>query len=198
MAEPRPSGHGLFDAAAQASLDPPDAVRGRVGHAGDALAEEVRGCYPEASCAEFCRDNETGVRCELIEGTCTPRTALLASVRPPDDRRRAGTFSGGNQQKLLLARAVLANPEVLIIDQPTAGVDVGTKAQIHRLLRGMADQGKAVLVISDDIDEIVALSDRLLVMRNGRLVAERSRASIDRDELLALISVGAAAPATTT
>jgi len=129
------------------------------------------------------------------------RTAKKAivdfEVRPPDDRRRAGTFSGGNQQKLLLARAVLANPEVLIVDQPTAGVDVGTKAQIHRLLRGMADEGKAVLVISDDIDEIVALSDRLLVMRNGRLVAERSRTSVDRDEVLALISVGAPKPAAT-
>lgn len=61
----------------------------------------------------------------------------------------------------------------------------------------MADEGKAVLVISDDIDEIVGLSDRLLVMRNGRLVAERSRASVDRDELLALISVGAPKPAAT-
>jgi ribose transport system ATP-binding protein len=118
-------------------------------------------------------------------------------VRPPDERQRAGTFSGGNQQKLLLARAVLANPDVLIIDQPTAGVDVGTKAQIHRLLRDMADQGKAVLVISDDIDEIVALSDRLLVMRNGRLVAERSRASVDRDEVLTLISMGVPKPPTT-
>jgi ribose transport system ATP-binding protein len=129
------------------------------------------------------------------------RTAKKAivdfEVRPPDERRRAGTFSGGNQQKLLLARALLANPDVLVIDQPTAGVDVGTKAQIHRLLRGMADQGKAVLVISDDIDEIVALSDRLLVMRNGRLVAERSRASVDRDEVLALISMGAPKPAAT-
>jgi ABC-type sugar transport system ATPase subunit len=119
-------------------------------------------------------------------------------VRPADDRRRAGTLSGGNQQKLLLGRAFLANPDVLIVDQPTAGVDVGTKAQIHRLLRAMAEQGKAVLVISDDIDEIVALSDRLLVMSNGTLVAERSRASVNRDEVLALISFGALRPPAST
>jgi ABC-type sugar transport system ATPase subunit len=112
------------------------------------------------------------------------------SVRPPDDTRRAGTFSGGNQQKLLLARAILAQPDVLVVDQPTAGVDVGTKAQIHRVLRAMAGQGKAVLVVSDDVEEILALSDRLLIMRNGRIVAERRRGAVDRGDLVALISVG--------
>jgi ribose transport system ATP-binding protein len=112
------------------------------------------------------------------------------SVRPPDDTRRAGTFSGGNQQKLLLARAILAQPDVLVVDQPTAGVDVGTKAQIHRVLRAMAGQGKAVLVVSDDVEENLALSDRLLIMRNGRIVAERRRGAVDRGDLVALISVG--------
>jgi ribose transport system ATP-binding protein len=112
------------------------------------------------------------------------------SVRPADDTRRAGTFSGGNQQKLLLARAILAQPDVLVVDQPTAGVDVGTKAQIHRVLRAMAGQGKAVLVVSDDVEEILALSDRLLIMRNGRIVAERRRGAVDRGDLVALISVG--------
>lgn len=113
------------------------------------------------------------------------------SVRPASDDRRAGTFSGGNQQKLLLARAIIAEPDVLVVDQPTAGVDVGTKAQIHRILRGLADQKKAVLVISDDIEEILALSDRLLIMRNGVLVGERRRGGVDKDELVSLISVGA-------
>jgi ABC-type sugar transport system ATPase subunit len=102
-----------------------------------------------------------------------------------------GTFSGGNQQKVLLARAIIAEPDVLVVDQPTAGVDVGTKAQIHRILRGLADQKKAVLVISDDIEEMLALSDRLLIMRNGSLVGERLRGGVDKDELVSLISVGA-------
>jgi ribose transport system ATP-binding protein len=111
-------------------------------------------------------------------------------VRPAHGGRPAGTFSGGNQQKLLLARSVLAEPDVLIVDQPSAGVDVGTKAQIHKLLRELADTGKAVLVISDDIEEIIALSDRILTMRNGRIVVESARGSVDPDQLLSLIATG--------
>jgi ribose transport system ATP-binding protein len=109
-------------------------------------------------------------------------------IRPADARRRAETFSGGNQQKLLLARAILAGTEVVIIDQPTAGVDVGTKAQIHRILREVADEGKAILVISDEVDELLAISDRLLVMRDGLVVTERDRSQIEREELLVLMS----------
>ncbi|MDA8297287.1 MAG: sugar ABC transporter ATP-binding protein [Actinomycetota bacterium] len=93
-------------------------------------------------------------------------------VRPADDRRQVATLSGGNQQKVLFARAALARPDVLIVDQPTAGVDVGTKAEIHQLLRDLAGEGKGVLVISDDVDELVGLAHRIVVMRRGRLVAE--------------------------
>jgi len=105
-------------------------------------------------------------------------------VRPPDGQRRAETFSGGNQQKLLLARAVLARPLVLIVDQPTAGVDVGTTVQIHRILREEAERGAGVLVISDDIDEIVTTCDRALIMQRGRLVAERAGEDLTREALL--------------
>jgi ribose transport system ATP-binding protein len=105
-------------------------------------------------------------------------------VRPGEPERPAATFSGGNQQKLLLARAVLSGAEVLIIDQPTAGVDVGTKAQIHRILRALAGEGKAILMLSDEIDELLGLSDRLLVMREGELVAEHDRGGVERSELI--------------
>jgi ribose transport system ATP-binding protein len=109
-------------------------------------------------------------------------------VRPPEERRAAMTFSGGNQQKLLLARAILADTDVLLIDQPTAGVDVGTKAQIHRILRAAAGRGKAILIVSDEIDELLGLSDRLVVMRDGRLIAERARGEIERHDLIELIA----------
>jgi ABC-type sugar transport system ATPase subunit len=105
-------------------------------------------------------------------------------VRPGEPERPAATFSGGNQQKLLLARAVLSGAEVLIIDQPTAGVDVGTKAQIHRILRALAEEGKAILMLSDEIDELLGLSDRLLVMREGELVAEHDRGGVERSQLI--------------
>ncbi|MEX0599020.1 MAG: ATP-binding cassette domain-containing protein, partial [Rhodothermales bacterium] len=88
--------------------------------------------------------------------------------------QEAGTLSGGNQQKLLLARTLAAQPQVLIFDEPTRGVDVGAKREIWQLIRELADSGKAVLVISSEIEEVLALSDRILVMRAGRLAAEFS------------------------
>jgi ABC-type sugar transport system ATPase subunit len=109
-------------------------------------------------------------------------------VRPGEPERAASTFSGGNQQKLLLARVVLSGVEVLIIDQPTAGVDVGTKAQIHRMLRSLADEGKAILIVSDEIDELLGLTDRLLVMREGELVSEYERGGIGRGDLIAEVA----------
>jgi ABC-type sugar transport system ATPase subunit len=109
-------------------------------------------------------------------------------VRPAEGERPAAMFSGGNQQKLLIARTVLSDAEVLIIDQPTAGVDVGTKAQIHRILRSLADDGKAILVLSDEIEELLGLGDRILVMRDGALVSEHVKGSLGQGELNAAMA----------
>jgi ABC-type sugar transport system ATPase subunit len=111
-------------------------------------------------------------------------------VSPADIDSQVGTLSGGNQQKIVLGKALAANPDVLIIDQPTAGVDVGTKAQIHRLLRQRADAGAAVLVVSDDIDELYALGDRMYVMHQGELICSGTPPEFSRDRLIELISVG--------
>jgi ABC-type sugar transport system ATPase subunit len=119
----------------------------------------------------------------------TARSAIERfEVRPAEEERPGSTFSGGNQQKLLLARAILADTDVLVIDQPTAGVDVGTKAQIHRILRNAAANGKAILCISDEIDELLALGDRLVVMRDGHVIAERLRGEVGREELITTMS----------
>ena len=82
------------------------------------------------------------------------------------------SLSGGNQQKVLMAKWVATNPRVLLLDEPTRGVDVGAKAEIHRTIRQLADSGLAVLVVSSDLPEVLALADRLLVMREGRLRGE--------------------------
>ncbi len=95
-------------------------------------------------------------------------------IRPPDVRLKTANFSGGNQQKIVLAREMGRDPAVLVIGQPTRGVDVGAIEFIHRRIIEMRDAGKAVLLVSVELDEIRALSDRILVMFAGRVVGERT------------------------
>src|SRR6185503_17111553 len=95
------------------------------------------------------------------------------------------TLSGGNQQKVVLGRW-LRDTRVLLLDEPTRGVDVSAKAEIHRDLRELAGKGMALLVASSEIPELVALCDRIVVMREGRVAGERSRAQATPAEILAL------------
>ncbi|MET0169212.1 MAG: ABC transporter ATP-binding protein, partial [Aliihoeflea sp.] len=94
-------------------------------------------------------------------------------VRPRNERLKTANFSGGNQQKIVLARELEKDPGVLVIGQPTRGVDVGAIEFIHRRLIDMRDQGRAVLLVSVELDEIRSLSDRILVMFDGKIVGER-------------------------
>jgi len=94
----------------------------------------------------------------------------LLDIQTPSLDQRVNNLSGGNQQKVLFGEWLATEPEVLIVDEPTRGIDVGTKAEIHRLLRDLADQGKAVMVISSDLLEVLRISDRIAVMNRGMLV----------------------------
>jgi rhamnose transport system ATP-binding protein len=85
---------------------------------------------------------------------------------------RVGTLSGGNQQKVMLAKWLNTQPKILIVDEPTRGIDVGAKAEVHQIIRDLAAKGVAVIVISSDLPEVLSLADRVLVMREGRLVGE--------------------------
>jgi len=102
-------------------------------------------------------------------------------VRPPSPDLKTANFSGGNQQKIVLAREIGQDPEVLIVGQPTRGVDVGAIEAIHRRLIEMRDAGKAVLLVSVELDEVRALSDRVLVMFDGRLMGELSGDAGERE-----------------
>ncbi|HYU67177.1 MAG TPA: sugar ABC transporter ATP-binding protein, partial [Jatrophihabitantaceae bacterium] len=93
-------------------------------------------------------------------------------------------LSGGNQQKVVLAKWLARRPSLLIVDEPTRGIDVGTKAEVHRLLDELVSEGVAVLMISSELPEVVGMADRVLVLREGRLVAELSRAQADEDAIM--------------
>src|SRR5207249_5251349 len=92
-------------------------------------------------------------------------------IKAPSPDMRAGNLSGGNQQKLALARWLAAKPKVLILDEPTQGVDIGAKAEIHKLIRRLAAQGLTMLMISSELPEILGMSDRIAVMRGGTIAA---------------------------
>jgi rhamnose transport system ATP-binding protein len=94
-------------------------------------------------------------------------------------------LSGGNQQKVVLAKWLATKPQVLILDEPTRGIDVGTKAEVHRLISQLAGQGLAILMISSELPEVLGMSDRILVMREGRLTGEFSRAEATQEGIMA-------------
>ena len=96
----------------------------------------------------------------------------------------AWTLSGGNQQKVVLAKWLARRPALLIIDEPTRGIDVGTKAEVHRILDELVSQGVAVLMISSELPEVLGMADRVLVIREGRLVAELARADADEASVM--------------
>lgn len=104
-------------------------------------------------------------------------------VRPPAPLLKTANFSGGNQQKLVIAREIETDPKVLIVAQPTRGVDIGAIEFIHRQIFALRDAGKAILLVSVELDEIFALADRVLVMCGGRLVGERRTAETDHNEI---------------
>ncbi len=109
-------------------------------------------------------------------------------VRTPGFEARAAGLSGGNQQKLVLAKWLAAKAKILILDEPTRGVDVGAKAEIHALIDQLAREGSAILLISSELPELLRLSSRILVVRGGRLAGEASRESATQDGLLRLMA----------
>jgi L-arabinose transport system ATP-binding protein len=95
-------------------------------------------------------------------------------------------LSGGNQQKVVLARWLARRPKVLILDEPTRGIDVGAKAEIYRIIADLAHDGIALLVISSELPEVLGLADRIIVIKDGRIAGELSRAEATEEKILSL------------
>jgi len=120
------------------------------------------------------------------EAAAVQAAARRFDVRAAGLDQPAGTLSGGNQQKLLLARATMKRPAVLLLDEPTRGVDVGARAEIYALMNALTREGLAILMISSDLPEILGMSDRIVVMREGRTRGELPRAEATPERVMAL------------
>jgi len=126
-----------------------------------------------------------------IESAAESQRAALA-IKTPSLDQAVANLSGGNQQKVLLSRWLLTLPDILMIDEPTRGIDVGAKAEIHRLMSELAQQGKAIVMVSSELPEVLGMSDRVLVMREGRIAGELTRADATQERVLRLATGPAA------
>ena len=109
------------------------------------------------------------------------------NIRTPSVFQRVANLSGGNQQKVVLTKWLFANPEVLILDEPTRGIDVGAKFEIYEIINGLADQGKGVVMISSEMPEILGMCDRIYVMNEGQIVGELSGDFANQERIMSLI-----------
>ena len=125
------------------------------------------------------------------ERIASSRMIKKFGVRLADQEQDLLSLSGGNQQKVIIARWLDEKPRVCILDEPTKGIDVGAKAEIHRLIRELAEDGVAVLLVSSDMPELLALSHRIVVMHKGRNVGELTPEEYQPDLILRLASTGA-------
>ena len=103
---------------------------------------------------------------------------------------KVGSLSGGNQQKVVLAKCMLSHPKVLIVDEPTRGIDVGAKAMIYKLMLEMTKQGIAIIMISSEMPELIGMSDRVIVMSNGKVAGELEGDEVKKQEEILRLALG--------
>ncbi len=173
-ADPREAGEIEVHGTARDIRSPQDAVAAGIGYLSEdrkqfglALGIDVRGNIALPSLDRFSdrflRVDEAGL------AQAAARQIQSLGIRTPSDRQEVRLLSGGNQQKVVIAKWLLRDCDILIFDEPTRGIDVGAKAEIYRLLQTLAEAGKAIIVISSELPEILRVSHRIAVMCEGRL-----------------------------
>ncbi|WP_424536065.1 sugar ABC transporter ATP-binding protein [Sphaerisporangium viridialbum] len=126
------------------------------------------------------------------ESASAARLAETVDIRPADPRRPVRTLSGGNQQKAVFARWLVEDRKLLLLDEPTRGVDVGARAELYAVIRRLADEGVGVLLVSSEVPEVLGLADRVLVLREGKVIHESDARELDEPRVLDMIMEGSA------
>lgn len=190
---PRRSGQIILDGRVVNIRRPDDAIARGIGFAPEDRKREglilIRSVLENASLAILRRLSRFHfVRSSLERKVVTGFVEQLR-VRTPSINQEVGKLSGGNQQKVVLARWLAAKPKVLILDEPTRGIDIGAKAEIYRLIDDLANEGLGIMFISSELPELLGLADRIYVMQNGRITGELAGATATEEAVLALAMV---------
>jgi len=117
-------------------------------------------------------------------------SSMQLSIKSSSEEAEVSTLSGGNQQKVVLAKWLWLKPSILMLDEPTRGIDVGAKAEIHHLILELAGKGVAVLLISSELPEVLRLADRVYVMRDGTIAGELKRSQANQESIMRLAAIG--------
>lgn len=188
--DPALAGEILINGVAEQIQNPRDAIR-----AGLALVPEDRkqqgvilemAVSENLSLASLRRDARAGFLDRASEKVITAEMISKLGVKTPDQRQHVQYLSGGNQQKVALGKWLALQPRVLLLDEPTRGVDVGAKQEIYKLMEQLAGEGVAILFVSSEMEEIIRMSERALVMHQGRLVGELRGAQISEEAVMQL------------
>jgi galactofuranose transport system ATP-binding protein len=174
--------------------NPRDAIAAGLGLVSE--DRKLEGIVPEMSVAEnltlalLPRISRRGVVDEARQREVVERFIREVGIKCSSPNQKIRELSGGNQQKVLLARWLAMNPEILLLDEPTRGIDVGAKGEIQRLIRSLADRGLAVLMISSELEEVAEGADRVFVLRDGRSVAELAGDAVSETAIVAAMAHG--------
>jgi ABC-type sugar transport system ATPase subunit len=169
---------------------PQDAIRAGIGlvsedrkNEGLVLQMSVRENVTLAALERCCRNRILSKR---IEADFTAREIKRFNIKTSSQSRAVATLSGGNQQKVVLGKTLLNEPDVLILDEPTRGIDVGAKAEIYRFISTLASQGKGILMVSSEMPEVLGMSDRVIVIHEGRKRGELERSDATQESIMRL------------
>ncbi|MET3926927.1 sugar ABC transporter ATP-binding protein [Devosia sp. 2618] len=189
------AGTMTLDGAAYAPAGPADAIEAGIGlvpedrkHQAIFPALSIRSNFSSAILKKL--SNGVGFMNERQERDDLEDYKRQLSIRLATQEQRIDGLSGGNQQKVILARWLARDPKLLIVDEPTRGVDVGAKAEVHQILVELASRGIAIIVISSELPEVLAVSDRIVTMREGRLTGEVPAQEATQERLMALMALG--------
>ena len=122
----------------------------------------------------------------MAENKATSSIAEKLAIKAPSLSVLCQTLSGGNQQKVVIAKWLLSDPRILIMDDPTRGIDVGAKYEIYKLMNELAEKGIAIIMISSEMEEVIGMSDRIMVMCEGKSMATLEQSEFDQEKIMAL------------